>query len=160
MLRSPACRPRWKTQTRAKRLEIRLGAQRVEHRVDADEDRIGDLGVGGSAQPLDGLFLLAQPGVDPGQRDPRDLFDLLDLLKLAQSGARRHYWYQTPRRVLVGEWESKFWLALEAARDHRSDAALVRVVVPAIAGHDDRAVEFTAAFARKIYPLLRNCLPR
>lgn len=70
------------------------------------------------------------------------------------------YWYQTPRRALSGEWEAKFWLALDAARDHRTDAALVRIVVPVAGNRDDRAIDSAVAFAGNIYPLLRKCLPR
>ena len=40
------------------------------------------------------------------------------------------YWYQTPRRVVAGEWASKFWIVPDAVRDHRTDVALVRIAVP------------------------------
>jgi hypothetical protein len=51
------------------------------------------------------------------------------------------YWYQTPRRVLAGEWESKFWLIPDALRDHRTDTALVRVVVWTGKGQEAEATE-------------------
>jgi EpsI family protein len=70
------------------------------------------------------------------------------------------YWYQSPRRALSGEWAAKFWLALDAARDHRTDAALVRISVPVAGGGEDRAIGSTVAFARSVYPLLRAWLPR
>src|SRR5258708_5559161 len=36
------------------------------------------------------------------------------------------YWYQTPRRVIAGEWAAKFCLVADAVRDPRTDVALVR----------------------------------
>jgi EpsI family protein len=69
------------------------------------------------------------------------------------------YWYQTPRRVVAGEWAAKLWLVADAVRDNRSDTALVRVVVWSAPGHDDEATAVAAGFARKVYPLLRGYLP-
>jgi EpsI family protein len=65
------------------------------------------------------------------------------------------YWYQTPRRVIAGEWAAKFWLVADAARDKRTDTALVRVITWPSGGKDD-AVGFT----REVYPRLRGFLPR
>lgn len=70
------------------------------------------------------------------------------------------YWYQTPRRALAGEWEAKLWLALDAARDYRTDAALVRIVVPVTSGEEAQAFAAAAQFARSAYPVLRKHLPR
>src|SRR5579859_2456582 len=70
------------------------------------------------------------------------------------------YWYQTPRRVVAGEWAAKLWLVVGALRDKRTDVALVRVVAPSTAGHDKEAVATAISFARNIYPLLRDRLPR
>ena len=36
------------------------------------------------------------------------------------------YWYQTPRRVVAGEWAAKFWLMSDALRDRRTDTSSVR----------------------------------
>jgi len=69
------------------------------------------------------------------------------------------YWYQTPRRILAGEWESKFWLVPDAIRDHRTDVALVRVV--AWVSDDLQGAKDTAsAFAKAVFPVLRGTLPR
>ncbi|MGD0670124.1 MAG: exosortase C-terminal domain/associated protein EpsI [Bryobacteraceae bacterium] len=68
------------------------------------------------------------------------------------------YWYQTPRRVVAGEWAAKLWLLFDAARDHRTDTALVRVVVPVVQQGDGAAVA-AAGFTRSVYPFLRKCLP-
>jgi EpsI family protein len=70
------------------------------------------------------------------------------------------YWYQTPRRVLAGEWESKFWLIPDAIRDHRTDTALVRLVIWTGKGHEAEATKTGVEFARSSYPVLRQVLPR
>jgi EpsI family protein len=73
---------------------------------------------------------------------------------------RRHeraavlYWYQSRRRAVASEWESKFWLAVDAARDHRSDGALVRIVVPAMGGREKEAFDAATALARSVWPAL------
>ncbi len=69
------------------------------------------------------------------------------------------YWYQTPRRVLANEWVAKFWVVVDALRDHRTDTSLVRIVVYT----GNRAVQETSAaalrFARSVYPALRENFP-
>jgi EpsI family protein len=70
------------------------------------------------------------------------------------------YWYQTPRRVLAGEWESKFWLIPDAFRDHRTDTALVRIVAWTQKGKEAEATAAAVDFAQNSYPVLRTLLPR
>jgi len=70
------------------------------------------------------------------------------------------YWYQTPRRVIAGEWAAKFWLAADAWRDKRTDTALVRVITWPAGGGDQAATAVAAGFARGLYPALREYLPR
>jgi EpsI family protein len=70
------------------------------------------------------------------------------------------YWYQTPRRVIASEWAAKFWLAADALRDHRTDTALIRVVSWSASGGDQAATAAASGFARNLYPLLREYLPR
>jgi EpsI family protein len=71
------------------------------------------------------------------------------------------YWYQTPRRVIAGEWAAKFWLAADALRDQRTDTALVRVTTwPGSKSGDEAATAVAAGFTRKLYPMLREYLPR
>jgi EpsI family protein len=72
------------------------------------------------------------------------------------------YWYQGRGRVVANEYANKFWLMLDAARLHRSDGALVRVVAPvtrsangSLAGADAATAEFT----RAIFPRLSAFLP-
>ena len=70
------------------------------------------------------------------------------------------YWYQTSRRAIAGEWAAKLWLVADALRDQRADTALVRIVVEDQAGGDEHATEIAADFARAVYPLLSERLPR
>jgi len=70
------------------------------------------------------------------------------------------YWYQTPRRVIAGEWAAKFWLAADALRDKRTDTALVRVTTWPTRGGDEAATAVAEEFARNLYPALRDYLPR
>lgn len=70
------------------------------------------------------------------------------------------YWYQTPRRVIAGEWTAKFWLIPDAIRDKRTDTALVRVVVWSTRAGDGAATSTASGFARRLYPVLRQQLPR
>ena len=70
------------------------------------------------------------------------------------------YWYQTPWRVIASEWAEKFWVAADALRSKRTDAALVRVVVWSASGGDEAATAVATSFTRNLYPALRNYLPR
>jgi EpsI family protein len=82
---------------------------------------------------------------------------------IADKGTQRAvvlYWYQTPRRVIAGEWAAKFWLAADAWRDKRTDTALVRVIAWPASGWDQAATAVAAGFARDLYPTLREYLPR
>jgi EpsI family protein len=69
------------------------------------------------------------------------------------------YWYQTPRRTIAGEWKAKSWILVDALRDHRTDVALVRIVVSSRNGQDKAAMDAAAEFARVVYPELREELP-
>jgi EpsI family protein len=81
------------------------------------------------------------------------------------NGAQRAvvlYWYQTPQRVIDGEWPAKLWAISDAIRYRRTDTALVRVVtwVPAVKDGVSAATAAGAAFAQDVYPLLRESLPK
>ncbi len=69
------------------------------------------------------------------------------------------YWYQTQHRVIANEFSAKFWLVADSVRNHRSDTALVRVVVPVTGDHDDAATKAGIAFVQAMYPALRAYLP-
>jgi EpsI family protein len=68
------------------------------------------------------------------------------------------YWYAVHGRVLAGEVASKAWLLHDGIRFNRSDAALVRIVVP-IADRDgspDAAEREALAFAHDVLPHLSH----
>ena len=72
------------------------------------------------------------------------------------------YWYQGRGRVVANEYANKFWLMVDAARLHRSDGALVRVVAPvtrSASGSLAAADAATAEFTRTMLPLLPRFLP-
>ena len=73
------------------------------------------------------------------------------------------YWYQSHGRVVASEYWSKAYLVWDAARYNRTDAALVRVVVPA--GGPSAASEATAQkaaldFVNVLLPALSDFLPK
>ena len=69
------------------------------------------------------------------------------------------YWYQTPHRVIANEYDAKFWLVADSVRFHRSDTALVRVVIPVNRDEDEKAVATGVKFVQSVYPVLRSYLP-
>jgi len=64
------------------------------------------------------------------------------------------YWYSVHGRIIASEMLSKAWLLHDSVRFNRSDAALVRIVVP-IDGEDiDTARRQGLAFANAVLPYL------
>ncbi|MEO6235783.1 MAG: exosortase C-terminal domain/associated protein EpsI [Vicinamibacterales bacterium] len=82
-----------------------------------------------------------------------------------QKGADRQvvlYWYQGRGRIVANEYANKFWLMLDAARLHRSNGALVRVIAPARRAAGESVADADAAavsFARALSPHLPAYLP-
>lgn len=72
------------------------------------------------------------------------------------------YWYQSHGRVVASEYWSKFYLVRDAVRLNRTDAALVRVIVP-IAPNEEHgethAEQQAIDFVKQLYPVLPNYLP-
>jgi EpsI family protein len=67
------------------------------------------------------------------------------------------YWYAIHGRLLASEVASKLWLLHDSVRMGRSDAALVRIVVPLGAVGDAAAAEQRGvAFARDVLPHLQH----
>lgn len=68
------------------------------------------------------------------------------------------YWYQSHGRVIADEFKAKFFLIEDSIREHRSDTALVRVVIPfPQKGIEDKiGTDFVKAF----YPAIAAYLPR
>ena len=82
-----------------------------------------------------------------------------------RKGAERQlvlYWYQSRGRIVGSEYWSKIYLVLDAARYNRTDAALVRLVVPVGDGSPEaeaRAESQAIGFANAILPQLGAFLP-
>jgi len=70
------------------------------------------------------------------------------------------YWYQSHGRVIADEFAAKFYLVADSIRTHRSDTALVRVVVPVFKGDSQKAVDTGMEFVKAMYPAVRDYLPR
>ena len=71
------------------------------------------------------------------------------------------YWYQSHRRVVAGEYRAKIFTVLDSVRYNRTDAALVRVVVP-IAEGDAQGTDAErkgTEFVQALFPLLAPHLP-
>ena len=69
------------------------------------------------------------------------------------------YWYQAQNRVIADEFAAKFYLVTDSIRYHRSDTALVRVVVPVQGVSESDAVARGVAFVQVVYPELKAFLP-
>lgn len=70
------------------------------------------------------------------------------------------YWYQSHGRVIADEFAAKFYLIADSIRKHRSDTALVRVVVPVAAGQESRSEELATDFVKAVYPAVQGYLPK
>jgi len=70
------------------------------------------------------------------------------------------YWYETQGRVIADEFAAKFYLISDSIRNHRSDTALVRVVVPIAAGRTQEAEKVGTDFVQVFYPVVKAYLPR
>jgi EpsI family protein len=69
------------------------------------------------------------------------------------------YWYQSHNRVIASEVAAKVWLVADSVRYHRSDTALVRVVVPVRGNDDAEAVAAGVRFVRDLFPAIEKQLP-
>lgn len=68
------------------------------------------------------------------------------------------YWYQGRGRVQASEYLVKWDLLRDAALRHRSDEALVRIVVPLV-GSEEVSFDLAQSIAEKLIPALDNALP-
>jgi EpsI family protein len=71
-----------------------------------------------------------------------------------------YYWYQSQGRVVADEFAAKFYLVSDSIKHHRSDTALVRVVVPIIGGQTKAAEKVGMDFVQAVYPVVKAYLPR
>ena len=78
-----------------------------------------------------------------------------------ESGSNRSvlvYWYQGRGRRVANEYFGKIYTVLDSVRLRRSDAAMVRVVVP-IGGSDARALNLASDLAAETSAVLPNFVP-
>jgi len=122
---------------------------------------------GGARQPHSPKVCLPATGWTPEVTDEVTLDTAAGAITVNRYVVANHmqravvlYWYQTPRRVIAGEWAAKLWLVADALRDKRTDTALVRVIAWSAGGSDAAATTVATGFARELYPRLRESLPR
>jgi EpsI family protein len=72
------------------------------------------------------------------------------------------YWYQSHGRVVASEYWGKIYTVWDTIKINRTDAALVRIIVPVV-GADEKAeraaAEAGVAFVQSLFPLLSRYLP-
>ena len=69
------------------------------------------------------------------------------------------YWYQSHGRVTASEYWGKFYTVVDAIRLARTDAALVRVVVPMQEGDAGTADRAAVSLIQALFPQLPRYLP-
>lgn len=69
------------------------------------------------------------------------------------------YWYQSHNRIIAGEFTAKFWLIADSIKYHRSDSALVKIVVPVRNGDSIAATHDATDFVKAVFPALSKQLP-
>jgi EpsI family protein len=69
------------------------------------------------------------------------------------------YWYQSHNRVVASEYSAKLYTIADSMRYHRSDTALVRVVVPVQNGERQKAVDTATSFVQSFFDPLKAYLP-
>jgi EpsI family protein len=70
------------------------------------------------------------------------------------------YWYQSHGRVVANEYLGKFYLAMDALRLNRTDAALIRVTAPVVNGNEDEAQNRATMFAKQVAMDVEQIIPR
>jgi EpsI family protein len=68
------------------------------------------------------------------------------------------YWYQGRGRIIANEYQNKALLMLDAARLHRTNGGLVRIITPIVTTADEAKRE-SSAFAQLLFPYLDRHLP-
>ncbi len=69
------------------------------------------------------------------------------------------YWYHDRGRVIASEYAAKIYMVWDAATRHRTDGALVRVIVPVSGGDVQAARTAARTFATEVMGLLPKYLP-
>ena len=82
------------------------------------------------------------------------------IIQRADRRAMVLYWYQAHGRVIASEYWAKFYLMWDAARLHRSDGSLVRIVTPIADNEMARDAELRATnFAHQVTSKLEGYIP-
>jgi EpsI family protein len=82
------------------------------------------------------------------------------LISDGTSKAEVLYWYRSHGRNIASDYTAKFYTLLDSMRLNRTDAALVRIVVPLRSANDKVAAHDRAVwFAEQITPLLPAYVP-
>jgi EpsI family protein len=95
----------------------------------------------------------------PVSVEPRSIQINRYLVSRGENASVVLYWYQTRTRVIASDYSAKIWLVLDSIRYHRSDTALVRVIVPVLNGNDAQATQEGVDFVQSMFPLLQAYLP-
>jgi EpsI family protein len=71
------------------------------------------------------------------------------------------YWYQSHSRVIASEYWGRIYAVLDAVRTRRTDAALVRVIIPvnSLDSGESAAEQAAVEFVRSVFPRLDQYLP-
>ena len=69
------------------------------------------------------------------------------------------YWYQSHNRIIASEYAARFWLVADSIRYHRSDTALVRVVVAVRNGDVAAATQTGTSFIQTFFLAIQKQLP-
>lgn len=69
------------------------------------------------------------------------------------------YWFQSHGRVVASEFAEKFYMVSDSMRYHRSDTALVRIMVPVVDDDLNVALNGATRFVQTVYPELCHYLP-
>lgn len=69
------------------------------------------------------------------------------------------YWYQSHNRVIASEFAAKFWAVADSLRYHRSDTALIRIVVEVRNNDIEGATQTGYNFVRSAFPEVLKQLP-
>jgi len=109
---------------------------------------------GSGWEPLQEGFIKVPISVEPGSIEVNRY-----IVARGDNASVVLYWYQTRKRVTASDYSAKIWLVLDSMRYHRSDTALVRVVVPVINGNDAQATQTGVDFVQAMFPLLQAYLP-
>lgn len=80
------------------------------------------------------------------------------LIARASSQALVLYWYQGRGRVDASEFRARWDLLKDSALRHRSDEALVRIIVP-VRGSEDEAYRLAKRIAQDVIPFVQRALP-